>query len=108
MTMSGKPVGIDANAGHRRVVAFQAVQRVWRRLRNQPRKIERAPRLGSGAGQPRSAERLDADRRADDIAVDVDVSSLDAFDDARNRLVDAGVETEGQAVAGGVDVVDQF
>ena len=69
--------------------------------------IERAAGLRPGARQPRAAERLHADGRADDVAVDVDVAGLDALDDARDRLVDPGVQAEGEAVAGGVDLVDQ-
>ena len=108
MAMRGEPVAIGADAPLSLRPAFHAVQRARRRLGDQARKIERAARLRPGARQPRAAERLHADRRADDVAVDVDVAGLDAFDHARDRLVDARVEAEGEAVAGGVDVVDQF
>src|ERR1700722_13559489 len=108
MVMPVKPVAIGADAGNRRVAAFHALQRTRGRLGDETRKIERAARLGARAGKPRAAERLHADRRADDVAVDIDVARLNALDDAGDRLVDAGVEAEGETVAGGVDVVDQF
>ena len=78
-----------------------------RRLAQQAAEIERAAGLRPGAGKAGAAERLHADRGADDVAVDVDVAGLDAVDHARDRLVDARVQAEGEAVAGGVDVADQ-
>src|ERR1700722_4258421 len=64
--------------------------------------------LGARAGKPRAAERLNADRRADNVSVDIDVAGHDALDEARDRFVDAGVQAEGETVTGGVDLVDQF
>ena len=92
MAMNGEPVGIDADAANSRARAFHAVERVRGGLGDEARKIQRAAGLGPCAGQPRAAERLQADRCANDIAVDVDVAGLDAFNDTRDRLVDAGVE----------------
>src|SRR3546814_20805898 len=62
--------------------------------------------LGAGAGEPLSAEGLHAHHRADLVAVDVDVADLGARGDVVDGLVDARVDAQGQAVAGGVDGVD--
>jgi hypothetical protein len=64
----------------------------------------RAAGLGAGAGQALAAERLHADHRADLVAVDVDVADLRPRDDAVDGFVDARVDAQGQAVAGGVDL----
>src|SRR5690606_2837651 len=70
--------------------------------------IERAAGLGACAGKTAPAEGLDADNRADDVAVDVEVARLDAAGHMRDRLVETRVQAEGEAVAGRVDVVDQL
>src|SRR3546814_16999663 len=64
--------------------------------------------LGAGAGEPLSAEGLHAHHRADLVAVDVDVADLGARRDVLDRLVDARVDAQGQAVAGGVEGVDHL
>src|SRR6478735_3531470 len=60
--------------------------------------------LWPGAGQSLAPEGLRPDHRADLVAVDVDVSGMDAVDDVLHARVDAGVQPEGQAVALAVDV----
>jgi hypothetical protein len=55
--------------------------------------------LGAGARQAFAAERLDADDRADDRAVDVDVAGRDQTRDLFGEGLDAAVDAEGQAVA---------
>ncbi len=75
--------------------------------RDEPLEIKRAARLRSGARQAVAAERLHADGRADDVAVDVDVAGGDARGDERDRRVDARMDAAGQRVAGGVERVDQ-
>src|SRR5580693_4570231 len=99
MAMAGKPVAVGADAARRCARAFHPVQRAWRRLGDEAGEIERAARLWAGAREPRAAERLHADRRANDVAVDIDVADFDALDDSRDRLVDARVQAEGEAVA---------
>ena len=76
--------------------------RAW--CRHKSPQIQRAAGLRPGARQALAAERLHADHRADHVAVDVDVAGPDARGDVRDGLVDAGVQAEGQAVAGGVDL----
>jgi hypothetical protein len=44
-----------------------------------------------------AAERLHADDRADDVAIDVDVAGLDARHDGGDRFVDARVDAMRQA-----------
>src|SRR3546814_5043245 len=76
--------------------------------RGEARQVVRAAGLGAGAGEPLSAEGLHAHHRADPVAVDVDVADLGARRDVLDRLVDARVDAQGQAVAGGVDGVDHL
>src|SRR3546814_13703383 len=76
--------------------------------RGEARQVGRAAGLGAGAGEPLSAEGLHAHHRADLVAVDVDVADLGARRDVLDRLVDARVDAQGQAVAGGVDGVDHL
>ena len=63
----------------------------------------RAARLWAGAGQALAAEWLAADNRADLVAVDVDVADAKRVNHALHPVVDAGVQTERQSVAGGID-----
>src|SRR6185437_9935878 len=77
MAMGGEPVAIGADACDRRVAALHAVQRAWRGFGDEARKIERTARLGPRTGESGAAERLHADRRADDVAVDIDIAGLD-------------------------------
>jgi hypothetical protein len=75
-------------------------------LGGEARQVVRAAGLGAGAGQVLAAERLHADDRADLVAVDVAVADLDARGDLLDGLVDARMDAERQAVAGGVDRID--
>src|SRR5690348_4528330 len=59
----------------------------------------RATGLWAGPRQAVAAERLYADHRADHVAVDVDVADLEAIDDRLDRIVDARVNAEGQAIS---------
>src|SRR5208283_4822666 len=101
-----QPVCVSACQPQRGTGTLQATKCALRRGAEQASEIERAARLGPGPGQAGTAERLHADHRADHIAIDVDVAGVDAIDHARDRLVNARVEAEGQAVARPVDVVD--
>ena len=107
--MAGRPepVDIDAQGAERADGPLEAFERALRRLGDKPRQIERAARFRPRAREPRAAERLHADGRADDVAVDINVARLDPFDHASDRLVDAGVQAEGEPIAGGVDRIDQ-
>src|SRR5690606_20781058 len=67
------------------------------------RQIVRAARLRAGAAQPFAAEGLAADHGADLVAVDIDIAGADRGRDVLDARIDAGMEAEGQPVAGGVD-----
>src|SRR3954452_16220941 len=54
-----------------------------------------------------SAERLNADCRADDIAVDVNIAGLNPVHNTCDRLIDACVQAKGQAIARCVDIAYQ-
>jgi hypothetical protein len=69
--------------------------------------VERATGLGTGAGQPFAAEGLHPDHGAHDVAVDVEVAHR-AVHHLGDGLVDAGVHAQGQAVAAGVDLLEQL
>ena len=90
-----------------RIGAVRGKLRRHRPARHQPAEIERPARLRPGAGKPAPAERLHAHHRADHVAVDVDVADLHPRRDMRDRLVEARMQAEGEAVAGGVDRIDQ-
>ena len=64
--------------------------------------------LEAGAGKGLATEGLGADHGTDDVAVDVDVAGADAAHHALDGLVDARMDAEGEAVAGGVDAVDHL
>jgi hypothetical protein len=75
------------------------------------------PKRGGSAGhrpsgpvplRPLSAEGLHADHRADLVAVDVRIAHLHARDDVLDRLVDARMDAERQAVSGRVDRIDHL
>src|SRR3546814_3728162 len=66
----------------------------------------RAAGRGAWARRALAAEVLYPDRRADLVAVDVDVADPGARGDVLDGLVDARVDAQGQAVAGGVDGLD--
>ena len=70
--------------------------------------VVRAARFGAGAGQALAAEGLAPHHRADLVAVDVDVAGFDGGDDRLHAVVDAGMQAEGQAVAGRVDGLDHI
>src|SRR5207302_4020728 len=59
--------------------------------------------LGAGAGQPKAAEWLHADDRADHVAVDIDVADLNGVDDVVNSIVNPGVNAEREPVARAFD-----
>jgi hypothetical protein len=66
----------------------------------------RPPAFGPVPDRPLAAEGLAADDGADLVAVDVDIARPDARATCCTRVVDPGVQPEGQAVARGVDRVD--
>ena len=74
----------------------------------QPLQIQRPARFRTGAGLAFAAERLHADHGADDVAVDVDIADMRVRRDEIDRLVDARMNAERQAVAGRVDRIDQL
>ena len=74
-------------------------------LRAKAVQIVRPNRLGAGATQAFAAKRLHPHHRTNLVAVDVDIAHVRR---ARQRLgaaVDAGLDTDGQAVAQRVDLV---
>ncbi len=71
-------------------------------------RFKRTAGFRTGTGQPFAAERLHADHRANHIAVDVQVAHLGAAGDLGDGFVDTGMHAEGQAVARGVNLLDQF
>ena len=77
------------------------------RARDEAAEVERPARLRARARQAAPAERLHADDGADDVTVDVEIARLHPAGDVRDRFVEARVQAEGEAVAGGVDPVDQ-
>ena len=74
---------------------------------HQPVQIKRAASLGTGAGQTHAAKRLHPYHGTNHVAVDIQVAGVDACAQVGNGLVDAAVHAKGQAVAGGIDAVDQ-
>src|ERR1700722_3324141 len=79
--------------------------RAW--CRHKSPQIQRTACLRSGAGQTPTPERLGADDSAYYVAVDIDIARPDARCDSRDCFVDPGVQAEGQAIAGRIDLVDQ-
>src|ERR1700737_5080793 len=67
------------------------------------RQIMRPAGLWAGAGKPMATERLHADHRANHVAVDIDVADREGVDHALDRIVDAGVDAEGQPEACALD-----
>src|SRR5690606_9027146 len=84
-------------AGRRRVAGQGA-------LGGESQQVVRAAGLGAGAAQALAAEGLDADHRADLVAVDVAVAHLHRAGDLLDGGVDARMDAQGQAVAGGIDL----
>ncbi len=99
-------VGFDIGAGARGQGQRRA-HRILRAGRQQAQQVQRAARLRAGARQALAAERLHAHHRADDIAVHVQVAHVRTLDDMRDGLVDAGMDTQRQAIAGAVDLLDE-
>ena len=58
----------------------------------------------AGTGQTFAAERLHADHRSDLVAVDVAIADPDVAHDVLHRGIDARVDAQRQAVAGGIDL----
>ncbi len=67
----------------------------------------RAAGFRAGAGEAAAAEGLHAHHGADLVAVDIGVADAQARGDALLGGLDAGVDAECQAVAGGVDRIEQ-
>src|ERR1700733_209607 len=67
--------------------------------------VMRAAGFRAGARQPFPAERLDADHRADLIAVHIHIPDMDARAYELRGLLDAAVDAERQAVARRIDRV---
>ena len=78
--------------------------RLHRALGQQPHQVQRPTGLGPRARQAFAAKGLDADHRAHDVAIDIDVAGPRRVHHLGHRLVDPGVDPQRQAVAGGVDV----
>ena len=70
--------------------------------------IQRAAGFRSGPRQTFAAKRLHADHGANHIAVNVQVADFGAAGDLSDGLIDAGMDAEGQTVAGGVNLLDQL
>jgi len=66
----------------------------------------RAAGFGAGAGQALAAKGLDADDGTNLVAVDINIADPGALGDALHGSVDARVNAQGQAKAGGVDGVN--
>ena len=90
------------------VAAEGGLQRIVRAAGQQAVEIERPPGFRPGARQSLAAERLYAHHRANHVAVDVKVSDVRRPGDLGNGFVDAGMHTERQAVARGIDLADQI
>ena len=73
---------------------------------HQPPQVVRAAGLRSGPARALAAEGLRPDHRADLVAVDVDVAGPNPVHDVLHAVVDAGVQSEREAVAGRVDGID--
>src|SRR5262249_24535117 len=79
-----------------------------RALDREAKEIMRPAGLGPGPRPALAAEGLHADDRADHIAIYVHVADARPRDDLAHGLVDATVDPQRQAVAGGVDAVDDL
>src|SRR5262249_60524434 len=69
--------------------------------------IIRTARLRPGAGEPDAAEWLRADDRPDHAAIDVDIAVGEPRDDVVDGGIDAGMDSEREAVAVGGNLVEQ-
>src|SRR5438552_772166 len=89
--------------------------RIWRYLGTcktwaageKPVKIQRTTGLWAGSREAAAAEGLHAHYGSDDIAVYIDVACGNPAGHALDRLVDAGVQPEGQGIAGRIDGIDK-
>src|SRR4051812_18605841 len=89
------------SAGGRGVDAGHALDR-------EARDIVRPARLGPGTAQALAAERLALDYRADLVAVDVEIADAGMLLDIIADGIDAALQAQGEAVAGGVDRLDNL
>ncbi|MNF73460.1 hypothetical protein D3C84_554610 [compost metagenome] len=90
------------------LLAKLAGHRLLRARPEQTVHVERATRLGTCAGEPFAAERLHPDHGAHYVAVDVEVADLGGVDHLGDGLVDAGMDSQSQAVAAVVDLREQL
>src|SRR5256885_13949813 len=88
-------------ASRRRVDAGHALDR-------EARDIMRSAGLGPGAAQTLAAEWLAFDHRSDLVAVDVEIADAGMLLDIIADGVDAALQAEGEAVTGGVNVLDHL
>src|SRR6516165_11549034 len=75
-------------------------------LGREPMQVARAAGFGAGAGEALATERLHTDDGADHAAVDIAVADLEPREDMAHGLVDPAVNAEGEAIAGGGDLVE--
>ena len=78
-----------------------------RRLLHQPPDVEWPARLRAGAGKSAPAEGLHTHDCANDVAVHIEVARLHPLGDVQDRLVQPRVQAKGQAIARGIDLLDQ-
>src|SRR5262249_6681059 len=79
-----------------------------RALGGEAMQIARAAGLGASAREALAAEGLHADDGADHVAVDIGVADAQPLMDVAHGRVDPAVDTKGEAVAGGVHVVQHL
>ena len=91
--------------GERAAARQRQARGLHRPLGQQAQQVQRPARLGPGARQALATKGLHPHHRADDVAVDVDIAGLGGRHHLGHGLVDAGVHTLGQAVAGAVDLL---
>src|SRR5690606_22627337 len=80
---------------------------LWSRSQ-QAVKVKRTTRLGSGSRKPFPAKRLDSDDGTHHIAVDVEIAHLSLATDLAYGLIDARMQTHGQAITGRLDLSKQL
>ena len=84
-----------------------ARQHVVRPLRQQAVQVERPARLGAGARQALAPKRLHTHHGADHVAVDVHIARLRLPHHLLDGFINTGVQAQREAVAGGVDLLQQ-
>ena len=82
--------------------------RLHRALGQQPHQVQRPTGLWPCARQAFAAKGLHANHRTHDVAIDIDVAGPRRVHHLGHRLVDPGVDPQRQAIAGGIDVVQQL